>query len=59
MLQVQLTPLLWVLVGLQVTEPVAGNYYPITAAAAVTDGCLILGVVTDRCGQPTGQFRSD
>jgi hypothetical protein len=34
---------------LQVTEPVAGNFYPITAAAAVTDGCLTFGVATDRC----------
>lgn len=32
----------------QMVEPVAGNYYPITAAAAVTDGCLTLGVATDR-----------
>lgn len=36
-------------VSLQVTEPVAGNYYPITAAAAITDGCLTLGLATDRC----------
>jgi hypothetical protein len=31
-----------------VTEPVAGNYYPITSAAALTDGCIALGVATDR-----------
>jgi hypothetical protein len=35
---------------LQVTEPVAGNYYPITAAAAITDGCMTLGIATDRWG---------
>jgi hypothetical protein len=33
---------------LEVKEPVAGNYYPITAAAAISDGCLGLGVATDR-----------
>jgi hypothetical protein len=33
---------------LNITEPVAGNYYPITAAAAISDGCLGLGLATDR-----------
>ncbi|KAF6264318.1 hypothetical protein COO60DRAFT_1634484 [Scenedesmus sp. NREL 46B-D3] len=33
---------------LQVNEPAAGNYYPITAAAAVSDGCVGLGLATDR-----------
>lgn len=33
---------------LQVTEPVAGNYYPITSAAGITDECLLLAAATDR-----------
>jgi hypothetical protein len=33
---------------LEINEPVAGNYYPITAAAAISDGCMGLGVATDR-----------
>lgn len=34
--------------ALQVNEPVASNYYPITAGAAITDGCLGAAVATDR-----------
>eukprot|EP00775_Hariotina_reticulata_P012333 gene12333-12466_t len=33
---------------LEVKEPVAGNYYPMTSAAALTDGCLSLGLATER-----------
>lgn len=36
------------LFSFQVTEPVAGNYYPITSAAALSDGCLGVGVAVDR-----------
>lgn len=36
------------LAAVQVTEPVAGNYYPITARATLADATLTLGVVTDR-----------
>lgn len=33
---------------LNVTEPVAGNYYPVTAAAYVQDGSRQLAVIVDR-----------
>mmetsp|Transcript_40924 Transcript_40924/g.130792 ORF Transcript_40924/g.130792 Transcript_40924/m.130792 type:complete len:522 (+) Transcript_40924:1131-2696(+) len=33
---------------LEVFEPTAGNYYPITAAASISDAALELAIVTDR-----------
>jgi hypothetical protein len=32
----------------QVTEPVSGNYYPVTAVAAIADQQVTAAVITDR-----------
>jgi alpha-mannosidase len=42
---------------LNVTEPVAGNYYPITSTCFIEDGEMHLGLVTDRA-QGAGSLRS-
>jgi hypothetical protein len=35
-------------VCVQVTEPVSGNYYPVTAVAAIADQQVTAAVITDR-----------
>jgi hypothetical protein len=41
-------PVLGLLIPAQVEEPAAGNFYPVTSAAAVCGPKMCMSVVTDR-----------